>query len=259
MLASASPTPPGKIEEFLSSGTFFVALGLLLLLAAYVGLSFGVHTSFSFVLVVLGVAILLYGTGTQGIGKLDSDVAKGRYSVAIAGGAGVLAMAIGFGMIEKGRDIQTVFDLETRHVKVKLIPSGGDFSRYWVQFTVDGVPIPSANQGDSISFLMPYYYNDKLNHKTVTVNYKLRPQDPTIWNDSFRKIIDEGIEVPLGDINENNSGADFPEVPKPFPVNLRSSETEKKLLQAGAEQQLPPAAGTSAPSSVPPAVPVSPQ
>lgn len=256
---SGSPRAPPQaprtaMENFLSSGAFFIALGLVLLLAAYVGLSFGVHTSFSFVLVVLGVAILLFGTGTQGIGRLESEAAKGRYSVAIAGGAGVLAIAIGFGMVEKGRDIQTVFDLQTRHVKLKLRPkadSTGDFSQYWGQFTVDGVPIPSINQGDFFTVILPYYYNDRLNRLSKKINYKLRPQDPAYWNDTFRKKIDDGFVVPLANVSENNSGSDFPEMDIEDTVDLRSSVTAEILLKAASEQTQKQVGSATPPSNVP--------
>jgi len=114
-----------RLNDFFSSGVFFILLGAGFLLLAYLALSVGVHTSFSFVLAVLGIAILLFGTGTQGMGRLDSTVATGRYTVGIAGGAGILALAIGYGMVKLGPEIQQVFELQTRYAWVKIDLGGG--------------------------------------------------------------------------------------------------------------------------------------
>jgi hypothetical protein len=64
-IGNAAPAPPPPPltgwAAFTQSGIFFILLGLILLLVAYWGLGI-VHSTFSFVLVVLGVAILLYGS-----------------------------------------------------------------------------------------------------------------------------------------------------------------------------------------------------
>jgi hypothetical protein len=90
------PSPSSFWDGFwrtVSSGLFFMAVGcVFLVVAAY---TMGeTHSSLSFVLVVVGVAILLYGTGTQGMGQLDSHVGTAKYKVAVAGGAGALAFGV---------------------------------------------------------------------------------------------------------------------------------------------------------------------
>jgi len=70
-------TPPvsGSIFDlttrFTSSGLFFMIVGAIFLYVAFNTMG-RTHAAMSFVFVVVGVAILLYGTGTQGIGDFDS-------------------------------------------------------------------------------------------------------------------------------------------------------------------------------------------
>ena len=140
-VSKSPPTIWDRIALFFSSGIFFILLGLGLLEAAHKSLGV-VHTSFSFVLVVLGVAILLFGTGTQGIGRFENTAATAKYHVALAGGAGVLAMLIGYGMVIYAPDIQGTFGIETKHLIAVLKPRGNavaNFDNYWAQFDIEGV------------------------------------------------------------------------------------------------------------------------
>ena len=56
----------GQVLAFFSSGIFFILLGGFLLYAAVFLIHGENHTSFTFIFVVLGVAILLYGTHPKG-------------------------------------------------------------------------------------------------------------------------------------------------------------------------------------------------
>jgi hypothetical protein len=73
----------GIVASFVSSGFFFLILGGVLLFIAQDRMSTN-HAGITFVLVVLGVALLLYGTGTQGMGQFNSGAGAG-YNIAIAG------------------------------------------------------------------------------------------------------------------------------------------------------------------------------
>jgi len=249
------PSAPTGSQGFFSSGIFFIALGLILLICAYAGLAIGVHTSFSFVLVVLGVAILLFGTGTQGMGKLESNMAAAQYNVALAGGAGALALAIGFGMIQFGPQMQRAFDVETRYVIATLRPNpdgSSSFNDYWAEFDIDGVPIPSVRRGDALLAFVPYFDTQK--DATKHVWYRLRPQDPRTVSASFKSTVLDKFDLPLAQVNRNNSGADFPVYDVTVPIDMRSNSGVNAALKVAADQKLPAAPGATAPNPTPPAV-----
>jgi hypothetical protein len=244
---ASSPSSQRRLQWFFSSGIFFIALGGALLIAAYVGLAIGVHTSFSFVLVVLGVAIMLFGTGTQGVGKLESSTATAQYNIALAGGAGVLALAIGFGMVEFGPQMQRAFGVETRYVIVALRPNpdgSSSFNDYWAEFEIDGVPIPSVRRGDALLAFVPYLDSQK--DATKHVWYRLRPQDPRRVNASFKTTVFDKFDVPLAQVNYYNSGSDFPVYDNTPPVDLRSNTGVAAALNAAAGQTLATAPGATA-------------
>src|SRR6266478_2940501 len=97
--------PPiyAEIKDFFGSPVFFILLGCSFLFAA-ARLMENTHPSFVFLLAILGVSIVLYGTGTQGVGSADfKDV---PIKVAVADGAGVLAAVFGFGDVWQSEKIQ---------------------------------------------------------------------------------------------------------------------------------------------------------
>jgi hypothetical protein len=104
---------------FVSSGLFFMLFGSLILFFAYSTMS-STHSSFTFVLVVIGVAVLLYGTGTQGAGEFGGNHGGNRYKAVIAGGAGVLAFSIGIGMVAKHAEIREAFQVERKYFRFPL-------------------------------------------------------------------------------------------------------------------------------------------
>jgi hypothetical protein len=176
-----------------------------------------------------------------------------KYNVAIAGGAGVLALAIGFGMIRFGSDMQRAFGLETQYVVALLRPNpdgSSDFSGYWAEFEVDGVPIPSAHRGDVILALVPYFSTQA----SKRVSYRIRSQETTTRNPILRPAILASFEVPLTNLNRNNSGFDFPVYDGVPPVDMRSESNAAAALQAAASQSLPSAPDRSSPKPTQPAV-----
>ena len=135
---------------FPSSGLFFILMGTILLTIAHWRIE-TTHAAFTFVLVVLGVAVLLYGTGTQAAGNFNSDTTVAKYNIAIAGGAGILALCTALGMVTYFREMADAFQVEKKYVRV-LIKSSDDaakISSYTSQFTIEGNPVPSAVRGNS--------------------------------------------------------------------------------------------------------------
>jgi hypothetical protein len=145
------------------TGVVYIVLGLGLLLYAKHGLETS-HSSFSFVLVVLGVAITLYGTGTQSAGDLKSDqTSAAKYNVYVAGGAGVLAFAVAMGMVYKHEDMKKAFQIDRKYVVLRIEPHGDgqtQFSRYNAQFSLDGTALPVTNRGDVLLVYVPFVASD---------------------------------------------------------------------------------------------------
>ncbi len=113
----------GELKKFFASGTFYILLGAAFLWISYLQIGTpSSHPTFIFLLAILGVAIVLYGTGTQAAGQSNT----GTINIAIAGGAGVLALAFGYGVIEKNLDIQKVFSTARYYVVVKLEPDDNE-------------------------------------------------------------------------------------------------------------------------------------
>jgi hypothetical protein len=175
-LSRPSGAAPASFREFCygfpSSGLFYILLGMLFLLVAQWRME-STHAAFTFVLVVLGIAVLLYGTGTQGAGSFNSDAAAAKYNVAIAGGAGILALCVAFGMVKFAPEMANAFHVEQRYMRV-LIKSADGSSRigqYTARFSTDGIPIPSVLRGNSyVEVFVPY---------TLSELASLRPADAT--------------------------------------------------------------------------------
>jgi hypothetical protein len=233
------------IPQFFSSGVFFIVLGISLLIIARNGLGI-VHTSFSFVLVVLGTAILLFGTGTQGMGKLESDAATAKYNVAIAGGAGVLALVIAFGMMEYAPQIHSTFDIETKYLVVRMQPKADgstDLSNYWGRFEIDGIAIPSARRGKGFEVFVPYSNGQE---GSKHVSYSLL-EDPVAPKAGLKPIIEETVNVEVSEqnIDRANAGFSFPVSRNLIYISAKSSDA--KALSATAAQELPVAEGRTPP------------
>ncbi len=159
----SASTGRGCFSAFVSSGLFFMLFGSLMLFFAYSTMS-STHSSFTFVLVVVGVAILLYGTGTQGAGEFGGKQGGNRYKATIAGGAGVLALAIGIGMVVKHTDIREAFQVEQKYLRFPLYASNDgitNLANYAAIATVNGINVPTALRGDRIEIYVPYIAGQK--------------------------------------------------------------------------------------------------
>jgi hypothetical protein len=249
-----------RFSTFFASGIFFVCLGAGFLTVAFRTMG-GVHGAFSFVLVVLGVAILLYGTGTHGMGSFYGDQSYAKYRIALAGGAGVLAFATGFGMALYGKQMQDVFDIENKHLMVFLMPTNDGLSgnettigNYMVQFYVDGTPIPSMADTNKFVGFIPYRDRDVGHGKRLAVTYRLYAKEQKLLDRSLAPS-KEGTFVVVLDknlFNDSHPGVDLPVYEPPedaatntqsgglaaFRVDLKSADTVVAVLDSAGRQKL---------------------
>ena len=141
--------------EFLQTAPFYFFFGVALLLGAIVCSQLQLNSSMTFLVAMLGVAILLYGTGSQAAGALGGASAEellqkfkvttppspadpaipdaptpvtplkpgavsGGWNVAIAGGAAVLTAFFGFAVIYFKDDIRQVFRDDDRYQIIRV-------------------------------------------------------------------------------------------------------------------------------------------
>ncbi len=140
--------------SFAEVAYFFIALGVafLCIAGAYMGPE---HSSYSFVTVVLGVGILLFGTGTQSVGRFQTN----RAAAAMAGGAGVLTFCVAFGMIYFQDRIQSAFEVQKKYFILRLEPHGdgsSTFANYMARVTMNGVDVPVMKRGNDFLVYVPY-------------------------------------------------------------------------------------------------------
>ena len=163
-----------EIKKFSTSGFFYIALGGVFLWLSH--LQIGTHSShptFMFLLAILGVAIVLYGTGTQAAGEGKT----GKINVAIAGGAGVLALVLGYGVVEYNPKIQQVFSSSKYYVVVKLVPDKTDakLKDYIVRARrPDGEPLHLWKRDHQVQILVPVSNTDQKTELAVLA-YKRKP------------------------------------------------------------------------------------
>jgi hypothetical protein len=152
--AGAGAKPPGRVAAFFASGLFFIIVGAALIYMAQAYMATN-HAGITFVWVVLGVALMLYGTGTQGMGQFNSGAG---YNVAIAGGAGIVAFAVAFGIIQYSGKMRDAFQPERKFVRVLVQGGDGitDVSQYAALFEMDGSPVPAARKGRNLEVFVPY-------------------------------------------------------------------------------------------------------
>jgi hypothetical protein len=175
------------LARFFSSGLFFMIVGGFMLYAAYrtIGTT---HSVMSFVFVVAGVAILLFGTGTQGMGKMDTGpdpTSVLRYQVALAGGAGVVAFCVAAGMIAFPGQIKSAFLPSQSFIKLTVQGDGfhNDLEKYRYVATVNGTRVPTVQNEQFIEILAPYVPSPANNrfrvflhlHSTTDLTSDLRP------------------------------------------------------------------------------------
>jgi hypothetical protein len=213
----------GGIWYFFSSGVFFMLVGAAALTAAYLT-HYQAHSSFTFIMVVVGVAILLYGTGTQGAGNFDGSVGAARYRIGVAGGAGILAFAVAMGIVLKAPEIQRAFQIERKYVQ--LVFQGerdgiSDLSDYVSDVRVNGNAVPTFRSGDSIVAFVPFVHGDDRQKLFLSADfYYVGP--PEARNKALLARIPYRDELPasrLRDI-EIAGGGDFPRYDQPVTIRM---------------------------------------
>lgn len=152
-----------SLAAFGRTGLFFMLFGTSFLYFAFEN-GARAHSAMTFILVVLGSAMVLFGTGTQASGDLDNSEAKHRYKVQIAGGAGVMSLVIGFGLVWKGPDLKGVFQPERRIVVAPLVAemSAGQgldapvkLSDYVVEAFVGPIQVPIVHRDGFVELFIP--------------------------------------------------------------------------------------------------------
>ena len=144
-----------EVKSFFGSPVFFIALGCLFLVAAF-RLMDQTHPSFVFLLAILGVSIVLYGTGTQGVGSADFKNVPIR--VAVAGGAGILAGVFGFGIVWQGDKIPEIFKTQQKYGLIRLQNGDKhyDFSKLLISATsFNGTPLHLMTRSNVVQIVMP--------------------------------------------------------------------------------------------------------
>lgn len=165
------------IRLFFNSGVFYIVLGSLFLLAAYSALD-NVHSAFVFLLAILGVAIVLYGTGTQAAGTGNT----GTLNVAIAGGAGVLAAVFGFGVINYAQSIQDVFKGTVDYGVLSISNSdiqSLDFQKDYdvIAELYDGTRLHLWRKQKAIQIILPIHNANNQSTIIVSLNPKIPYED----------------------------------------------------------------------------------
>ena len=147
-----------EAKSFFQSGFFYMLLGALLM---YLGYRLSndpfTHSAFVFLVVILGVAIFLFGTGTSASG----DGTSGTIKVAIAGGAGVLAMVLGFGVASWHNELTDVFKRQRDYgiVELSIGETGqslpADLDNFEARARWGEMPLPLWKGKQTIEILVP--------------------------------------------------------------------------------------------------------
>lgn len=218
----------GGFWYFVSSGFFFMIVGAAALWFAFASMG-NTHTSFTFVLVVVGVAVLLYGTGTQGVGNFETTAGAAKYKLGIAGGAGVLAFAVGYGIVEKAPDIKRAFQIEKRYLRLSFSPSFKDgvstFDGYVPEVIIDGVGAPVYRSGDGFVAFASYFENRELSKIRVLAKlHYVGPEERRNKSLLSNVLFDQTIDIDHTKPTIDDGSYDFPRYPEVFEVAMARDE-----------------------------------
>jgi hypothetical protein len=222
---NTSPLP-----AFFSSGAFFMLVGAVTLWLAY--LTMGPASAiFSFILVVIGVAILLFGTGTQSMGEFNSDPAAAGYKVKLAGGAGVLAFCIAVGIVMKYPDMKQAFQIERKYLTVQVEPKGDGYSKFdnfAADISINGNSLPVMRKGDYIIVYVPYLVSEAGSRRTIA--YSFHALEGRTRNAKLAVEVNGKFNVDLGDTDSKDASFDFP-LSKAHPsIDLGASSPSQVLI-----------------------------
>jgi len=152
-----------EIKSFFGSPIFFILFGTFFLYCALVLLN-ETHSSFIFILAVLGLAVVLFGTGSHAVASGNlSQPTSGTFSVGIAGGAAALAAIFGFGIVYLEAGIQEFFKRTVDYGFFELTTTGTanqtlDLDEQSVSAsTADGRPLHLWKQTGRMQIMVPRY------------------------------------------------------------------------------------------------------
>ena len=240
----SSNTYYSHFVTFTTSGLFFMLVGTAFLCAAYLTIG-KTYAAMSFVFVVVGVAILLYGTGTQGIGRFASGQSAehlARYNIALAGGAGLIAFCVAAGVIKYHEDMKQSFQIEQRYLRAQISGKGvaeDDIGHYLPDVLVNGLPEPALRHGDYIEVYLPYTVGEpKIFNIRVQLQMSKSEMQPSLSErpppQVFKLKLLNGIDVEDdgegGKRIENSGGFDFPTYPLRRPIILTDSSRPRPSL-----------------------------
>jgi hypothetical protein len=188
------PAKNQSLNELLQSPPFYFFFGCFLIVMAFIATQINLNTSLTFLVAMLGVAILLYGTGSQAAGtfgdspqtaqallanqtktggdagvetplsnspqQTSTQPTVGRLgNVAIAGGAAVLTAAFGWGVIEYASEIRQVFRDHDQYVQVRVEFCDGDTGECSDKPQSDNTrALPTALSGNLRSYFLQVAY-----------------------------------------------------------------------------------------------------
>lgn len=195
-----------EAKKFLRSSLFYIILGCIFLWTGHeLSTDPQTHSAFVFIMVILGVALVLYGTGTNASGEGSSGPVK----IAIAGGAGVLAMVLGFGVVKERQGLVDVFKRQRDYgvLDLTISPDSGlpvDLSRFDVQARLGGlVPLPLFNEAQKIRIIVPIP-NEEDGDTEVSVRFTPRPGTQA---DYLREVQDVPVNWASKDVKETTGFA----------------------------------------------------
>lgn len=239
---------------FLSSGVFFMLVGAATLVFAFLTMG-TTHASFTFILVVIGVAILLYGTGTQGAGNFETTSGEMKYKIGVAGGAGILAFAVALGIVVKSQEIRDAFQVEKKYARLIFRDPGDGISsmaNYIAEVSVDGVPVPSYKSGDFIVAYLPFVAGLSDREVEISANFFHVAAGGSLNRLELQRVpYRKSFPLKLGEITTDDAGFDFPRLKPDLVVKLSNDDIVNDLDQS---QISAIGAGTPAGGDLPPPV-----
>jgi hypothetical protein len=233
---------------FFSSGLFFMLVGASTLFVAYETMG-PASAIFSFILVVVGVAILLFGTGTQSMGEFNSDEAAAKYKVRLAGGAGVLAFCVAFGIVAYYPKMKEAFQIERRYLIVQVEPKSDGYSKFQdfaADFSINGNSLPVMRRGDFIMAYVPYLQTEQGTKRTVV--YYFRAFKGANISANLAPEVHGSFPLEIGATESIDAGYDFP-VSKLHPnIDMSTNNASQGLIDktgknnfpGGSDQNIPP-------------------
>jgi hypothetical protein len=176
-----------ELKTFFSSPVFFILYGSFLLYAG-LGLLDYTHSAFVFILSILGVAMILFGTGSQAVAAAEIPYpTAGKINIAIAGGAATLAAIFGYGTVALSDGIQGFFKRSVDYGFLELTtrdsPSPNlDLEQHFVTASLsDGRPLHFWKTTSELQIMVPRYARNAMSHVYVTIK---GPRDSTVPSSS---------------------------------------------------------------------------